>query len=305
MHGIPPAASNSTQKQAAKISKLYTLAEKFQGQGRPTRTAGSGQVPTGVQTLPTLPLPRCPKPQLPSTVARSLRAAVPPRLGPLHLVAREPGPHSGTCLPAPGDPHPGRRGGPARPWGSHPARLPSRTPAGSARGPSSGREGAPGAPRPGRSCPTPRPRGASSPLGARMTRRRASAPWCRRHRRLPLSPAYRRPEKQRRAGAKAAARSGHQHWRRGLRPSPGPRRPKRRPHPAQPLTPFAPPRPAGPAHSTGAEGVWDSLPEATPPPLATCGADWRILAFRDRSLSLCSAKPAVMRPLIGQKALRA
>lgn len=67
-------------------------------------------------------------------------------------------------------------------------------------------------PTPGQEAPLPRPLhpqprspGAVSPQGVRTTRRRAWAPWCRRQRRLPLSPASRRLAKQRRAAAEAAA----------------------------------------------------------------------------------------------------
>lgn len=54
-------------------------------------------------------------------------------------------------------------------------------------------------PAPGQEAPLPRPLHppprspcALSPQGVRTTRRRAWAPWCRHHRRLPLSPASRR-----------------------------------------------------------------------------------------------------------------
>lgn len=67
-------------------------------------------------------------------------------------------------------------------------------------------------PAPGQEAPLPRPLHppprspcALSPQGVRTTRRRAWAPWCRHHRRLPLSPASRRLAKQRRAAAEAAA----------------------------------------------------------------------------------------------------
>lgn len=64
----------------------------------------------------------------------------------------------------------------------------------------------PGRKRPCPGCSTRhRARPALSPQGAHRTRRRAWAPWCRRHRRLPLSPASRRLAKQRLAAADAAA----------------------------------------------------------------------------------------------------
>ena len=135
------------------------------------------------------------------------RAAAPSRLRPLHLVASDRALRSGTCRPAPEVPTSARDRSQRAPEGlTPPGSPPAPAQEAPAALPRSG-EGAPGAPSPGSSSLTPRPRGAPSPLGARTTRRRAWAPWCRRHRRLPLSPAYRRPRKQRRAGAEAAARA--------------------------------------------------------------------------------------------------
>lgn len=123
--------------------------------------------------------------------------------------SRIPGAPGPQDLPAPTPAH--RRGGKRQ----GPAPAPARPAAGvraSASQEAPVRPAASPRPAPGQEAPLPRPLhppprspGAVSPQGVRTTRRKAWAPWCRRHRRLPLSPASRRLAKQRRAAAKAAA----------------------------------------------------------------------------------------------------
>lgn len=109
--------------------------------------------------------------------------------------------------PAPAHRHGGQRQGPAPApaWPAAGVRA-----AASPEAPE--RPAAPPHPTPGQEAPLPRslhppPRSPDtlSPLGVRTTRRRAWAPWCLRHRRLPLSPASRRLAKQRSRSAAAEA----------------------------------------------------------------------------------------------------
>lgn len=298
VHGIPPAASNgtftSTQLRQAS-SKDST--EKFQGQGRPTQAAGPGQVPTGAQSTQPFRSRGAHHPSSTPRQAGGARAAAPSRLRPLHLAAGDGARLSGTCLPAPEVPISASAISQRASRGLHPSRLSSRTRTGSARGPPRSGEGAPGTPRPGSSSPTPCPRGAPSPQGARTTRRRAWAPWCRRHRRLPLSPAYRRPRKQRREGAEAAARE-RQRRRPPAQAAGAPPIPRAAAAAATPASGSATDT-ARPAHSargpreSGARGL-------RPRPLRSRPAsDGQRFAFGDR---LRSGKARLMRPLIGQKA---
>jgi hypothetical protein len=196
-HRIPPAASNGTQGQTGGTGELSKLTESVQSRADPP----SCEIWAGHRWGPdraALPLLGVPLPQVPSGVPRG----VPARrtfLAPVPSArSSDLGPALGHLPATPGVPAPAcpRSRGALRPRPApHTGRKSPR--------PASRREQSSGASVPGSSSP----RGALSPQGARTTRRRAWAPWCPRYRRLPLSPAYRRPGKQRSAGAEAAARS--------------------------------------------------------------------------------------------------
>lgn len=200
-HQIALLEAGSWDRRALKTHKKITRA----GQRGPTRAAGSKQALR--ESGPPSPSPRCLEPQLLSKVPKGVP-------GRSTFAARAPSPgrqRAGPCARAPacllrGSP-PWPTGGPSAPLLASTRPVPLSHTGRKRPRPLRSGEGALCAPCPGRSSPTPRLRGTSSPRGVRTTRKKAWAPWCRRHRRLPLSPAYHRPGKQRRAGTQAASRA--------------------------------------------------------------------------------------------------
>lgn len=230
---------------------------------------------------PALPLPWCPKLQLPSTVARS-------QPGRRTFPARAPSPgipvrralHSSTCPPASGNPtRPARI--PSEPLGPHPAQLPSGTRAGSARGPPEAGKGLPAPPAP--ATPARRPAGATPPhLGAHVRHegglRRlgaaATADYPFPQHTASLGSSNAREQRRPLAAATNTGGRGSAHPQgRGGRGAARIRLRRRHRSPR--------PGPPGPhlLHAW-ASAAGNPPPEATPPPLATVGSDWRIVAFR-------------------------
>lgn len=250
MHSTPPAAPNSalSSRQLRRASSEGSRKIPRAGQTHPGGGLRAG--PTGTWTARPFPSLGVQSPSSSAGYPGTSRAAAPSGLGPLHLVDSEPGPAL-RHLPAPsGGPQPGPPEAPARPCRRHPVRFPSRT----RPPPSRQRER-------GSRSPSPRPLKPDAPpvrrpltsgrtydtkegFGALVPPPPPTAPF-------PSIPPPSEAATRGNRGGCSGSRSGggHQHRRLGLRPSPGPRRPRHRPHPAPPQTPLAPPRPAGPAHS--------------------------------------------------------
>lgn len=183
VHHVPSAASNGTKGSRIRYRRALKIHGESPRHGIPTRLRAAGGTPQESRPLSlSAPFPS-------GYLGRPGRRTSGLRLPPIGASDERQGP-----APAPAQPASGVRAV-ARPEAP-------RRPAASPR-PAPGQE----APLPRPLHPPPRSPGALSPQDARTIRRKAWAPWCRRHRRLPLFPAFPRLAKQRRAAAEAAAQA--------------------------------------------------------------------------------------------------